>query len=113
AVLTADRGLNVRTSARVARSLPVRTRNTTGAVHDYGDPRLLHDRGLVASLAASWLEKPTVVAGVDRKAAARLAEVDAEVPTLGASSGLFALAALAEQQVSGSLVAVEQASLSG
>ncbi|WAC54174.1 OB-fold domain-containing protein [Gordonia sp. SL306] len=113
AVLTADRGLNVRTSARVARSLPVRTRNTTGAVHDYGDPRLLHDRGLVASLAASWLDKPTVVAGVDRKAAARLAEVDAEVPTMGASSGLFALAAMAEQELSGSLVAVEQASLSG
>ncbi|MFW0785574.1 OB-fold domain-containing protein [Gordonia sp. CPCC 206044] len=113
AVLTADRGLNVRTSARVARSLPVRTRNTTGAVHDYGDPRLLHDRGLVASLAASWLEKPTVVAGVDRKQAARLAEVDADVPTLGASSGLLALAVMAEQGLTGSLVAVEQASLSG
>ncbi len=29
----------VRTAARVARSLPVRTRNAVGDVHDYGDPR--------------------------------------------------------------------------
>ncbi|MEE3849461.1 OB-fold domain-containing protein [Gordonia sp. LSe1-13] len=113
AVLTSDRGLGVRTSARVARSLPVRTRDTAGVVHDYGDPRLVHDRGLVASLAASWVEKPTMVAGVERRYVAELAVLDAVPPTTGASSGLFALAEMASQGVVGSLVAVEQASLSG
>ncbi|MYR06735.1 DNA-binding protein [Gordonia sp. SID5947] len=113
AVLTADRGLGVRTSGRIARSLPVRTRKSTGAVHDYGDPRLLHDRGLVASLAESWLDRPTVVAGVEDKHAADLAEVDAGLPTIGASSVLFALAYMAEHGLDGRLVAVEQASLSG
>lgn len=113
AALTADRGLGVRTNARISRSLPVRTRNVAGAVLDYGDPRLLHDRGLVASLAASWLEKPTMVAGVERKEAAQLAEVDATLPTAGASSGLFALAAMADRELAGNLVAVEQGSLSG
>ena len=33
----------------------MRTRKATGDVHDYGDPRLLHERGLIASLAAAWL----------------------------------------------------------
>ena len=66
AILTADSGLQVRTAARVARSLPVRTRNASGVVHDYGDPRLLHERGLVASLAAAWLDTPVALAGVDR-----------------------------------------------
>ncbi|AZG45746.1 OB-fold domain-containing protein [Gordonia insulae] len=113
AVLTADRGLGVRTNARISRSLPVRTRNLAGAVHDYGDPRLLHERGLVASLTESWLEKPTMVAGVDRKEAGQLAEVDAALPTTGASSGLFGLAAMASRELSGNLVAVEQGSLSG
>ncbi len=113
AVLTADRGLNVRTSARVSRSLPVRTRNAVGAVHDYGDPRLLHHRGLVASLAASWADTPTMVAGVDAATSAGLGEVDAVLPTLGASAGLFALAHMAEHELDGTLVAVEQASLSG
>src|SRR6201984_102182 len=60
AVLPADTGLWVRTAARVARSLPVRTRNAIGVVHDYGDPRLLHERGLVASLAAAWLDTPEI-----------------------------------------------------
>jgi hypothetical protein len=35
AVLTAEDGLRVRTAARIARSLPVRTRNAVGVVHDY------------------------------------------------------------------------------
>ncbi|GAB89648.1 OB-fold domain-containing protein [Gordonia rhizosphera] len=113
AVLTADRGLNIHTSARVSRSLPVRTRNAGGTVHDYGDPRLLFQRGLVASLAASWSDTPTVVAGVNGRHVAGLAEVDATLPTVGASSGLFALAYMAEHELSGTLVAVEQASLSG
>lgn len=114
ALLTAEDGLRVRTAARVARSLPVRTRNTTGSVHDYGDPRLLHERGLVASLAAAWLDTPAAVAGVEHDRAADLCVGDPPaLPTTGASSGLFALAGMAEAGTTGPLVAVEQASLSG
>jgi uncharacterized protein len=114
AVLTADNGLWVRTAARVARSLPVRTRSDIGVVHDYGDPRLLHERGLVASLGAAWLDTPAALAGVDYATAAELCVGDpAPLPTSGASSGLFALAAMSEAGTTGPLVAVEQASLSG
>jgi uncharacterized OB-fold protein len=114
AVVTSDRGLAVRTAARVARSLPVRTRNAVGVVHDYGDPRLLHERGLVASLEAAWLDTPVAVAGVDHGRAAELCiGTPPRLPTTGASSGLFALAAVAESETTGPLVAVEQASLSG
>lgn len=114
AILTGEDGLQVRTAARVARSLPVRTRNADGVVHDYGDPRLLHERGLVASLAAAWLDTPVALAGVDHDRAIELCGGEAPVvPTAGASAGLFALAALAESNVNGPLVAVEQASLSG
>jgi len=114
AILTSDSGLQVRTAARVARSLPVRTRSSSGVVHDYGDPRLLHERGLVASLAAAWLDTPVALAGVDHDRAADLCIGDPpKLPTSGASAGLFALAALAESNTTGPLVAVEQASLSG
>ncbi|KRE34769.1 DNA-binding protein [Mycobacterium sp. Soil538] len=114
ALVTAEHGLRVRTAARVARSLPVRTRNATGDVHDYGDPRLLHERGLVASLAAAWLDTPVAVAGVDQQRATELCLPDPPVlPTIGASASLFALASLAERGTTGPLVAVEQAILSG
>ncbi|ULE31777.1 OB-fold domain-containing protein [Mycobacterium sp. IDR2000157661] len=112
AILTAERGMQVRTAARVARSLPVRTRKAT--VHDYGDPRLLHERGLIASLEAAWLDTPAAVAGVDHARALELTVGDPPaLPTTGASSGLFALAGMAECDATGPLVAVEQASLSG
>ncbi|QIX52642.1 OB-fold domain-containing protein [Rhodococcus sp. DMU1] len=114
AVLTADRGLPIRTAARVARSLPVRTRNATGDVHDYGDPRLLRARGLLASLESAWVDTPTVVAGVDHEQAESLDTAPpVRLPTFGASSGLFALASMVEAGQSGTLVGVEQASLSG
>jgi uncharacterized OB-fold protein len=114
AILTAERGLQVRTAARVARSLPVRTRNATGDVHDYGDPRLLHERGLVASLAAAWLDTPAAVAGVEHDRALELCVRNPPpLPTTGASAGLFALAGMADAGTTGPLVAVEQASLSG
>ncbi|AFM18319.1 putative nucleic-acid-binding protein containing a Zn-ribbon [Mycolicibacterium chubuense NBB4] len=114
AIVTGEQGLRVRTAARVARSLPVRTRDAIGDVHDYGDPRLLHERGLIASLAAAWLDTPVAVAGVDHERAADLCLGDPPVlPTSGASSSLFALAGLAERAVEGPLVAVEQAILSG
>jgi uncharacterized OB-fold protein len=114
AVLTAEHGLRVRTAARVARSLPVRTRNAHGVVHDYGDPRLLHERGLVASLHAAWLDTPAAAAGMEHARAVELCLPNPPwLPTTGASSGLFALAAMAESQTTGPLVAVEQAILSG
>lgn len=114
ALLTGDSGKKVRTAARVARSLPVRTRNSVGVVHDYGDPRLLHERGLLASLSAAWLDTPVQVAGVDHDKVVELCVGEpAPLPTFGASSGLFALASLTESDTIGPLVAVEQASLSG
>jgi len=117
AVITADGnsgGLQVRTAARLARSLPVRTRNATGTVHDYGDPRLLHERGLIASLTAAWLDTPAAIAGVDHERTADLCIGDpSPLPTLGASSSVFALAAMVQAGRTGPLVAAEQASLSG
>ena len=114
AALTSDRGLQVRTAARVSRSLPVRTRNASGDIHDYGDPRLLRKRGYLASLATAWVDTPAVVAGVPATHAAALAAAQSiELPTTGASSAVFALAAMAEGGLTGPLVGVEQASLSG
>lgn len=113
AAVTGERGLQVRTVARVARSLPVRARYATGVVHDYGDPRLLRERGLLGSLAASWLDTPVAVAGVDHEQAADLCVgTPPPLPTLGASSGLFALAAMVDAGQAGPLVGVEQGSLS-
>ncbi|GGN97370.1 OB-fold domain-containing protein [Nocardia rhizosphaerihabitans] len=105
-------GAQIRTTARVARSLPVRTRNANG-VNDYGDPRLLRERGVVASLSAAWLDTPVAVAGVDHKQAVALCQAPPRLPTSGASSALFALAAMAESAAAGLLVGVEQAGLSG
>jgi uncharacterized OB-fold protein len=120
AALVAGSGLQVVPAARLARSLPVRTRSATGEVHDYGDPRLLRERGVLASLAslaslaASGADKPLALAGVDAKqAAAVCAGQPPALPTTGASSALFALAALAESRSSGPLFAAEQATVSG
>jgi uncharacterized OB-fold protein len=83
-------------------------------VHDYGDPRLLHERGLLASLSAAWLDTPVAVAGVDyEKVVGLCGGTPPRLPTFGASAGLFALASLTESATIGPLVAVEQASLSG
>lgn len=114
AVLTAEDGLRVRTAARIARSLPVRTRNAVGVVHDYGDPRLLHERGVVTSLSQAWADTPVMLAGVEHERAVALCSSEpAPLPTTGASSGLFGLAVLAETQTEGPLIAVEQGNLSG
>ena len=117
AALVAGSGLTVTPVARLARSLPVRTRSAAGEVHDYGDPRLLRERGVLASvsaLAAEGAGKPLVLAGVDaRQAAAVCAGQPAALPTTGASSALFALAALAESRSAGPLFAAEQATVSG
>ncbi len=117
AALVAGSGLQVVPIARLARSLPVRTRSAAGEVHDYGDPRLLRERGVLASLASlagGGADKPLALAGVDaRQAAAVCAGEPAALPTTGASSALFALAALAESRLSGPLFAAEQATVSG
>jgi uncharacterized OB-fold protein len=117
AALVAGSGLSVMPVARVARSLPVRTRSAAGQVHDYGDPRLLRERGVLASLAAlaaDGADKPLALAGVDaRQAAAVCAGQPPALPTTGASSALFALAALAESRLAGPLFAAEQATVSG
>ncbi|HVW45064.1 MAG TPA: OB-fold domain-containing protein [Amycolatopsis sp.] len=114
AVLTSGEGLSVRAATRLTRSLPVRTRDASGAVHDYGDPRLLRERGLLASVAAAGGEKPVAVAGTDRKQALSLCTgTPPELPTLGASAAFFALAALADAGITGTLLGTEQASLTG
>jgi uncharacterized protein len=117
AALVAGSGLQVTPVARLARSLPVRTRSAAGEVHDYGDPRLLRERGVLASisaLSAEGADKPLALAGVDaRQAAAVCAGQPAALPTTGASSALFALAALAESRSAGPLFAAEQATVSG
>jgi len=120
AALVAGSGLQVVPAARLARSLPVRTRSAAGEVHDYGDPRLLRERGALASLASlaslagDGADKPLAFAGVDaRQAAAVCAGQPPALPTTGASSALFALAALAESRSSGPLFAAEQATVSG
>jgi uncharacterized OB-fold protein len=117
AALVAGSGLQVVPVARLARSLPVRTRSAAGEVHDYGDPRLLRERGALASLASlagGGADKPLALAGVDvRQAAAVCAGEPAALPTTGASAALFALAALAESRSSGPLFAAEQATVSG
>lgn len=114
AALVAEAGLEVRPIARLSRSLPVRTRDAAGTVHDYGDPRLLRERGLLASLAAAGADKPLALAGVDAKQAKVLcAGSPPDLPTTGASSALFALAALAESRAEGPLFAAEQATVTG
>ena len=117
AALVAGSGLHLVLAARLARSLPVRTRSAAGEIHDYGDPRLLRERGVLASLAAltaDGADKPLALAGVDaRLAAAVCAGQPPALPTTGASSALFALAALAESRASGPLFAAEQATVSG
>jgi uncharacterized OB-fold protein len=117
AALVADSGLRLTPAARLARSLPVRTRSAAGEVHDYGDPRLLRERGVPASIAqltADTADRPLALAGVDpRQAAAVCTGQPPALPTTGASSALFALAALAESRSPGLLLAAEQATLSG
>jgi uncharacterized OB-fold protein len=95
------------------RSLPVVARDSRGKVSDYADPRLMRVRGLGVSLEHAGVSgKVSVVAGLDSKEGAALADGDApRLPTRGASSALFGLAALAERRDGGRILAVEQASL--
>lgn len=99
---------------RVHRSLPLRARHSDGALFEDEDPRLQRERGLRASLEVVDLPgKPTILAGVTAKeAAAFVAGPPVDLPTLGTSAPLFALAAMADAKAAGLVVAVEQATLS-
>ncbi|HEX5588220.1 MAG TPA: DNA-binding protein, partial [Acidimicrobiia bacterium] len=112
AVLCTDEGAAVSMVGRVTRSLPVATRAPTGATTDYADPRLLRVLGVGASLAELDLGQLVAVAGVSPKDAQAIAggAVPA-LPATGASAPLFALAAVAEQGASGTVLAIEQATV--
>jgi uncharacterized OB-fold protein len=109
-----ESGPAVTSVAGVTRSLPVRSRGSDGVVRDYDDPRLQRERGLGLAVAGLELsEKPVVVAGVPARQAAGLCTGrPPALPTVGASSALFALAALSELGAGGVVLGVEQASAS-
>jgi uncharacterized OB-fold protein len=111
--LSGDTGVNVWGIGRVNRSLPVVTRDATGAVTDYADPRLARERGVHVSLDHAGLDGEfAVVAGLPPKDAAAFTEGTPEVvPTLGASAALFALASVMERGDGGRVLAVEQATV--
>ncbi|WP_109526593.1 MULTISPECIES: OB-fold domain-containing protein [Nocardia] len=115
AAVIGESGVGTRTIARLARSLPVRTRDAMGTVYDYGDPRLLRERGVLESLrVAMATDKPRVLAGADHKLATTLCTGPVPtLPTTGASAALFALAWMVENAVVGPLVGVEQATVTG
>jgi len=112
--VTGARGGNLSAVGRVHRSLPLRARGQDGIVHEDDDPRLQRERGTRASFeAAGLLGKPDVIAGLRRKEAVPFCHrAPIELPTLGASAPLFALAALAESGASGLVAATEQATVS-
>jgi uncharacterized OB-fold protein len=99
---------------RVHRSLPLRARGQDGVVHEDEDPRLQRERGVRVSLEASELPgKPVSVAGLSSRDATTWCEGrPPDLPTLGASAPVFALAALAEQRSGGIVAAVDQATVS-
>ncbi|HVV74409.1 MAG TPA: OB-fold domain-containing protein [Mycobacteriales bacterium] len=103
-------GATLEARGRTERSLPVLVRDSQGGVFDYADPRLLRVRGLGAAMAALGLDAmPIAVAGVSAKDAASYVEgKPAPLPTTGASSALFALAAAIDADSSGTIVATEQ-----
>ncbi len=75
ALIGAGTGLVVERAARVQHSLPVRARGRDGVVHDYGDPRLVRERGVRVALAEAAIDRKAVaVAGLVGKDAAALCE---------------------------------------
>lgn len=105
-------GAGVELVGRVVRSLPVLSRGPDGAARDYADPRLQRERGLgVAVDLLDLSEKPVAVAGlVAKQAAALCAGPPPALPTIGASSALFAIAAVDRAGQGAVVLAVEQAS---
>lgn len=101
-------------TARVQRGLPQHVRHPNGKSYGDIDPRLMREMGMATSFEAANLSaKPLVVAGVGGKEGASWSMPGAPaLPTLGASSALFAIAALAEAGKSGLVAAFEQGALS-
>jgi uncharacterized OB-fold protein len=98
---------------RITRSMPVTTRDGEGHRSDYSDPRLLRVRGVGVSMDQIDRSAPIMaVAGLAARDAASIAEgTTPALPTTGASSVIFALAALAEAGRPGRVAAVEQAAV--
>jgi uncharacterized OB-fold protein len=106
-----DAGVLVTVRGWVHRSVPVLIRDGRGCSRDYGDPRLLRERGLRASLAALGFEGPVAgVAGCDPRDIPGAGRDTVRAPTGGASAAVFALAALVERG-GGALVAADQATV--
>ena len=100
-------------SCRFDASLPVRVRDALGSATEYDDARLLRDRGIATSIDRLALDgPPTAVAGLAPRAAVSIAKDGPVAPVTGASAPLFVLAALLNDHRSGTLVAVDQASVS-
>lgn len=113
AVRCGNAGSSLTATGRVNRSLPVVVRDDRGTTVDYADARLLRELGLSVSLGRAGVDgKVSAVAGVSERDAAALCEGEPPVVcTRGASSALFALAALCERGDATSLLAVEQATI--
>ena len=103
---------------RIQRSLPTRTRHHDGSVYQDDDARLTRERGIKeAFLRADLTVKPQLLAGLPLKggkAFCNAPAIDAalDLPTIGASSPIFALALLADHQAFGVMAGFDQASLS-
>ncbi|MCW2526316.1 MAG: hypothetical protein JWM76_1176 [Pseudonocardiales bacterium] len=98
--------------ANSAGSLPVTFRNTSGGVFNYEDPRLLRVRGTSAARERLELDdKPVALAGLSvKETSALVTGSPAALPTVGASSTLFALADAIDRTCTGTIIALEQAS---
>lgn len=92
----------------VTRSLPLTSRGRDGVRWDYDDARLLLERGTKAALAHLALDRaPAVIAGLAAKPTRLLSDGQSPIlPTRGASSAVFALAAASAGDV---VVGMEQA----
>jgi uncharacterized OB-fold protein len=114
AVLIGTTGPAATSAGRLNRSLPVLSRGQYGPEHDYADPRLLRERGVGTTLERLALPaKPDLVAGLPAKPAAALcAGRPPALVTLGASSPVFALAALDQVSSPALVLAIDQASAS-
>jgi len=97
----------------VTRSLPVDVVRSDGSVYAYDDPRLLRERGFMASFEEAHLVgKVAALAGAPPKAVDRYLMPDAPVmETTGASAAVLALAALLERGDGGTVVGAEEACL--
>lgn len=112
AALIGDHGAMLSPVDGITRSLPVNTRDSSGNTTDYADPRLLRVRGVGESLDRLDQAQPVVaVAGLVGRDAASIAKQAPALATNGASSPLFALAAMIDGGLAGRVAAIEQATV--